>query len=47
MAGMKRFIAYIYGYEKAKKTGNTEIDRIELQVKESRLVIHQNNFNTA
>ena len=37
MAGMKRFIAYIYGYENAKKAGNTGFARIELRGEECRL----------
>ena len=40
MAGMKRFIAYIYGYENAKKAGNTGFARIELRGEECRLEIH-------
>ena len=34
MAGMKRFIAYIYGYENEKKAGNTGFARIELRGEE-------------
>lgn len=40
MAGMKRFIAYIYGYENEKKAGNTGFARIELRGEECRLEIH-------
>lgn len=40
MAGMKRFITYIYGYENAKKAGNTGFARIELRGEECRLEIH-------
>ena len=40
MAGMKRFIAYIYGYENANKAGNTGFARIELRGEECRLEIH-------
>ena len=39
MAGMKRFIAYIYGYENAKKQ-QYGIARIELRGEECRLEIH-------
>lgn len=40
MGGMKRFITYIYGYENAKKAGNTGFARIELRGEECRLEIH-------
>ena len=40
MAGMKRFITYIYAYENTKKAGNTGFARIELRGEECRLEIH-------
>lgn len=40
MAGMKRFITYIYAYENAKKAGNTGFAKIELRGEECRLEIH-------
>ena len=40
MAGMKRFISYIYAYENTKKAGNTGFARIELRGEECRLEIH-------
>lgn len=40
MAGMKRFITYIYGYENTKKAGNTGFARIELRGEECRMEIH-------
>ena len=40
MAGMKRFITYIYAYENTQKAGNTGFARIELRGEECRLEIH-------
>lgn len=40
MAGMKRFITYIYAYENTTKAGNTGFARIELRGEECRLEIH-------
>ena len=40
MAGMKRFITYIYAYENTKKAGNTGFARIDLRGEECRLEIH-------
>ena len=37
MAGMKRFITYIYAYENTKKAGNTGFARIELRGEEIHL----------
>lgn len=40
MAGMKRFVTYIYSYEEKKKAGNTGFAKIEIRGDECRLEIH-------
>lgn len=40
MAGMKRFVTYIYSYEEKKKGGNTGFARIEIRGGEGRIEIH-------
>ena len=47
MAGMKRFITYIYAYENTKKAGNTGFARIELRGEECRLEIHRRGVYAA
>lgn len=40
MAGMKRFVTYIYAYEEKQKAGNTGFAKIEIRGEECRLEIH-------
>lgn len=40
MAGMKRFVAYIYSYEDRKKGSNTGFAKIEIRGNEGRMEIH-------
>ena len=40
MAGMKRFITYIYAYEEEKKGSNVGFARIEIRGQDARIEIH-------
>lgn len=40
MAGMKRFVTYIYSYEDRKKSSNTGFARIEIRGEQGRIEIH-------
>lgn len=40
MAGMKRFVTYIYAYEEKQKAGNTGFAKIEIRGEDCRLEIH-------
>lgn len=40
MAGMKRFVTYIYAYEEKKKANNTGFAKIEIRGEECRMEIH-------
>ena len=40
MAGMKRFVTYIYAYEEGKKGSNVGFARIEIRGQDARIEIH-------
>ena len=40
MAGMKRFVTYIYAYEEEKKGSNVGFARIEIRGQDARIEIH-------
>ena len=40
MAGMKRFVTYIYAYEEKKKGSNVGFARIEIRGQDARIEIH-------
>ena len=40
MAGMKRFVTYIYAYEEKKKGGNVGFARFDIRSEECRMEIH-------
>ncbi len=40
MAGMKRFVTYIYAYEEEKKGSNVGFARIEIRRQDARIEIH-------
>ena len=40
MAGMKRFVIYIYAYEEGQRAGNTGFAKLELRGEDCRMEIH-------
>jgi hypothetical protein len=40
MAGVKRFVTYIYAYEEGRKAGNAGFAKIEIRGEESRIEVH-------
>lgn len=46
MAGMKRFVTYIYGYEDGKKGANVGFAKIEIRGEECRIEIHLRGIYT-
>ena len=47
MAGMKRFVTYIYAYEEEKKGSNVGFARIEIRGQEARIEIHLRGVDAA